>query len=242
MSQIDLKHATIYIRDGYAGVAAVASMAVDNVAGYPLGTVTMLVDGATGSVAVGDVFTVAGDDIRHRITAHSETLAATTSVTFTPGLGAAVVDGAAFTWQPHELEVDIGEGTFTYSEKRNIEYKKSRGKLKTVREGDEEPVDVRIDAVWEFLRSVSGATTPTIEEALKKIGAASEWVSTDPDACQPYAVDIVVEYIPPCSGVQSETITIGDYRWESLEHDAKAGTINTSGKANVTQATVVRAA
>lgn len=239
MSQIDLKHATIYFRDGFTGNAGMAGAAVNNVAGYPLGAVTMLIDTLTGEYPVGSVFTVAGDTVRHRVTSRAGTMP-TTSITFTPGLGAAVVDGALLTTLPHELEADIGEGNMSYTEKRNMEYKRNRGKLKTVREGDEEPMDVRIDAVWEFLRSASGASIPTIEEVIKNIGAASGWISSDPDACQPYAIDIVIEYVPPCASETKETIIINDYRWESLEHDAKAGTISTTGKANVTQATVTR--
>src|SRR5262245_32015396 len=110
MAQFDLKNATLWIKDGYAGPTGIGAGAVNNVAGYPLGAVTMLVDGFTGAVTTGDVFLVAGDTVLHRITSHTETLAATTSITFTPGLGAAVIDGAALTWQPHMLEVELGEG------------------------------------------------------------------------------------------------------------------------------------
>jgi hypothetical protein len=49
------------------------------------------------------------------------------------------------------LEVKIGEGNITWTEKRNMEYTLDRGQLDTVREGDEVPVDVKIDLVYEFL-------------------------------------------------------------------------------------------
>jgi hypothetical protein len=242
MSQIDLKHAIIYIQDGYAGTTALNGAAVNNMAGYPMGAVTMLVDGLTGAVAVGDRFTVATDTVEHTVTAHTETLSSTTSITFSPGLGAAVLDNAVITWIPHQLEMHIGEGNCSYTEKRNIEYKKDRGKLGNVRQGDEEPVEVKIDAWWEFLRSVAGAVTPTIEEALKKVGAASSWVSSDSDLCRPYAVDVVILYTPPCSTEQKEKIVLSDYRYESLEHDPKTGMLTTSGKCNITDATVTRMA
>jgi hypothetical protein len=240
MSQIDLKHATIYIQDGYVGKAAVNGMLVNSMTGYTTGAVTMAVDGATGAVATGDRFTVAGDTVEHTITSHTESLSATTSITFTPGLGAAVLDNAIITWIAHQLEVNIGEGNCSYNEKRTIEYKKNRGKLGNVRQGDEDPVEVKIDAWWEFLRSVSGAVTPTIEEALKNIGPAASWVSSDSDLCRPYAVDIVILYVPPCSTEQKEKITLIDYRYETLEHDPKTGMLTTSGKCNVVEASVVR--
>ena len=142
------------------------------------------------------------------------------------------------------LEVTIGEGNLTYTEAKNIDYTLNRGLLDEVREGDQIPIDVSIDFVWEYLRgsSASGAL-PTVEEALKNIGNASAWVSTDSDACRPYAVDLVVTYAPvPITCGDKEVITLPDYRWESLDHDLRAGTVSTAGKCNVTQATVVRTA
>ena len=151
-----------------------------------------------------------------------------------------VKDGAS-----NELEVKIGEGNLTYSESRNIQYTLDRGKLDEVREGDEVPMDVTMGFTWEYLRgspSSSGAI-PSIEEALKKIGNAADWVSSDADACRPYAVDLEVVNAPtPAICGDKETITLSDFRWEKLDHDMKAGTVSVTGKCNVTQAAVVRAA
>jgi hypothetical protein len=133
-----------------------------------------------------------------------------------------------------EVEIKVGDGTLVYTERQSIEYIKDRGRLDTVRMGEEEPVDVRLDFVWEL---ISGDATP--EEAIKRTGAAEEWISSDDDECNPYAVDIEVTYdreLPEswggdCTG--APTILLPDYRWETLEHDLKAGTISTTGKCNV---------
>jgi hypothetical protein len=242
MSTIDLKHATIYVEDGYAGLTTGQSAAVNLMAGYTAGAVTMAVDGITGIIPNGDRFLVAGDTVEHVVTSHSETLGNTTSITFTPALGAPVVDGAAIDWLSHSLEVSIGEGNCTFDESRNIEYKLNRGKLDDVREGNEVPMDVKLDAEWDFLRSPAGATIPTIEEALKKLGPAASWISSDPDQCRPYAVNIRILYVPPCGGVAKEQIILRDYRYEKLNHDPKAATLSTTGKCNVTQAEVSRIA
>jgi hypothetical protein len=146
---------------------------------------------------------------------------------------------------PETIEVKIGEGNMTYSEKRNMEYIRDRGVLDTVREGDEEPVEVKFDFTWEYITSDTGATVPTVEEALKKTGEAAAWVSsaTD-DACAPYAVDIVVLYEPTCAGAgitnEIETITLVEFRWESIEHDLRGGQISVTGNCNTTLAQVVR--
>lgn len=138
---------------------------------------------------------------------------------------------------PLSVTLKLGEGTLQYTEKRNLEYKKDRGILDTVREGDQEPVDVKFDFNWVFLK---GDADTTIEDAIKRRGGAAAWVSTDPDACAPYAVDIVIVYTPPCAAIKKETITLSDFRWEQLDHDPKAGTISCTGKCNITQATPVR--
>ncbi len=138
-----------------------------------------------------------------------------------------------------KVEVKLGDGNFTYDEKRNMEYRRDRGKLDTVREGDEEPVDVRLDSSWEWITAPAGGTPITVEDAMKKRGGAAAWDSSDSDECAPYAVDLIVFYAPPCED-DGETITLADFRWESANHDLKGGTIAFSGKANVTQAAAVR--
>lgn len=240
MAQFDLKQANIYILDGYSGPGG--TPLVNNVAGYTNQS-TMLIDGVTGALKVGDRFTVVGDTVVgliHTITAHTETSTNTTSITFTPALAGTIADDAVITIKPHKLYMKIGEGTLTYDEKRNIMYVKDRGKLDTTRKGDEEPMDVKMDFTWEFLSSESGATTVTIEEAIKGTGNAATlgWVSSDSgDPCAPYAVDIYIEYDPPCTSEDNELIVLSDFRWESMGHDAKAGQVSVGGKCNVQEAT-----
>lgn len=140
------------------------------------------------------------------------------------------------------IDVKIGEGNVTYDEKKNIMYIKDRGRMDSVREGEEEPMDVRLDAVWEHITGIGGATVPTVEDALKQRGAAATWTSSSPDPCEPYCVDLVLLNVPPCAGDSPETILLPDFRWESIAHDLKAGTLSISGKCNVKQATATRGA
>lgn len=142
------------------------------------------------------------------------------------------------TGTPNELEIKIGEGNFTYSEKRNIEYKKDRGLLDITREGDEEPMEISFDFVWEWVKSSTGyAITPF--EALKQVGQASAW-ATSGAACEPYAVDLVVEVDVSCGTIQDETLTFNEFRWESLDSDLRAGTVSCKGKCNSKVASSVR--
>jgi hypothetical protein len=146
----------------------------------------------------------------------------------------------------NELTVTIGEGNLVYTERKNIEYTRDRGNLDEVREGDQEPMEVRIDFVWEYLQSgpaatSSGAQVVTVEDALKKTGPAASWTSTDADACRPYCVDIEVHYDPsPTTCGDEEVILLQDFRYESLEHDLRAGTVAVTGRCNVTVASITR--
>ena len=142
----------------------------------------------------------------------------------------------------NKLDIKVGDGTVTFDETKVMEYVKDRGLLSTVREGDEEPMDVRIDIVWEFLKASTITDTPTVEDALKNRGGASAWVSSDADECAPFALDIEIFYDPDCTTEDIEQIILPDFRYEKLTHDLKAGTIQAQGKCNATEATITRIA
>jgi len=238
-AQIDLKNARIYFEDGYSGPGG--TPLVNNMAGYVATNVTMLVNGFVGAVAVYDRFTVVGSTAIHVISAHTETTSNTTSITFAPGLTGTVADDAVITMLPHQIEVTIGEGNCTYDETRNMEYKLDRGRLGNVRLGDEAPVDVSMDFVWE---DVTAATDdpPTPVDAIKKIGAAAAWVSSGADPCEPYAVDLKIVNTPlECEDGEVETTLLQEFRYEKLSFNPKDGTISVTGKCNITEATVTRA-
>ncbi len=240
MAQLDIKNCDVFIDDGYAG-SVTGTTLVNNMSGYMAAATTMAVDGSTGLVTVGDRFTVAGDTVVHTVTAQTPTLSNTTSITFTPALGASVVNDAVITWLPHRLQIRIGEGNVQWTEKRPITYTKDRGRLDTVKEGDEEPMEVKLDFTWVFLKASTGQT-PTIEDVLKNRGEASDWVTSAADTCEPFAVNIVIEYTPPCSTEDMEVYTLQDFRYEDLGHDLKQAQVSVSGKCNVKEATVTRVA
>jgi hypothetical protein len=71
--------------------------AINLAAGYVAGDTVLTVDSFTGAVVTGANITIEGDMIPHRITAHTETLGNTTSITITPGLKTAVANNAVVT-------------------------------------------------------------------------------------------------------------------------------------------------
>lgn len=165
----------------------------------------------------------------------------TWELTFSPALdgGDLPANDDVITFLPIQIDVKIGEGNLTWTEAREMTYVLDRGSLDTVRQGNDVPLQVSLEFMFESVtQGTNEAVTPV--DALKGVGGAADWTSSSTDTCEPYAVDILVVHTPPCGNVDSETIVFEDFRYESLEYDLQAGTIAVSGQANVTDAVITR--
>lgn len=235
MPIIDLKNVDVYLEDGTE-----MDGLVNNVAGYAAGVTTILVNTFVGVVPVGARLDLNGDD-QYTVVSTIETSGNTTSITFTPALAAALVDDDPVTAWGVYLKIKVGDGTLTYSEKVTREFKMDRGRLYQVRNGDEVPMDVSTQFMYEELTASDPNTDPpTPEDVLKKRGAAADWVNTNPDTCAPHAVNIRFDHIPPCETFLTERVILKQFYYEELNHDLKAGTISCTGKCNATEALVTR--
>lgn len=236
MGWFDLKDCKIYLKDGFSGTAA-----VNDVGGVGIGDNTVTMDAYVGVVPEGVQFKLGAGATIYTVVSTTETSGNTTELTFLPVAVAVAADNAVITFLPRQMELRVGEGNITYSEKRAIEYKKDRGKLlpEGVRLGDEEPLDVTFDVWWDFLKASTGKT-PTAEDVLKQRGEASDWVSSASDKCTPYSLDIHIQYTPKCSTEEKELIVLREFRHEQLNHDLKAGNISASGKCLIKEASVSR--
>ena len=133
----------------------------------------------------------------------------------------------------------IGDGNITYTEHSEYDYLLDRDNLDTVKEGKEVPMDVKWDSVYEHITTGTSENISPMD-ALKGIGAASEWISYAADPCEPYAVAMEVEHVPPCGTSQGETTLFPDFRSEQREVNFKDATISVTGKCNVTEPIVTR--
>jgi len=152
----------------------------------------------------------------------------------------ATTAGGSVTFGGRRLEIKVGEGNVNYTETMTREYIRDRGNLDTVRDGDDEPMDVTFDFVWEFLTAVGGSAVPTIEEVLKQNGEASTWLTTSADACEPYCVDIEIFYDPGCGGENTEEIVLPYFRYEKLDHNITDSQVSCTGKCNAVEAVITR--
>ena len=164
MARIELRDATIRIKDGLSGTGM-----IDEGVTAPVATdaefdidVVVLNTAVTDQVPVGARFLVDGETDAtqvHVVTARTPTSGTTTNIVFDPALGAGTyVDDGVVTFLAQQVEVKLGDGNLTWTVNREMEYELDRGNLDTVREGDQVPLDVVLDAVYEFITTGNSET------------------------------------------------------------------------------------
>ena len=243
MARIQLRDTTIYLQDGLSGTAAVNDTpAASGDTDLDIDTIVLNSDD-TDLVPVGARFTIAGETGSpvHTVTARSPAATSpTTNITFTPATAAGVVDDAAITFLPQRLEIKIGDGDLTWTENREMIYDLDRDQLDTVRQGPEIPVDLNLAFTFEYVTTESGQEITPVD-AVKRIGEATEWVSSSSDLCEPYAVDVYVLDCVPCGTDKDQDFLFQDFRYESLEYSIRDASITVSGRCNVTDVVTTRA-
>lgn len=229
------------------------------------------VDQIIGRIPLGTTFTMDGVTGTFTVTATTETEGNTTNITFTPALTAlnkpadeAVitfaarpvsvgitpalatadvipVPEAAITILGRCLTVKVGDGNITWDDTVNYEYEMDRGQIDAVTQQDDEPLSASIDLVYEFVTAVTGSGVPSPEDVFKRRGEAADWVTAGADPCEVFAVDVEVDYAPPCA-VQHEITTFPEFRWDNVSHSFTDATLNVQGRCKVTEPVVIRRA
>lgn len=141
----------------------------------------------------------------------------------------------------NSLALKIGEGTIKYRVKRNFVYVKDRGLLSTVRKGDQDPVEVSFDLIYEDI-TIPASQNPLVspEDFLKKVGNASGYVTAGADPCQPYAVTLVFTQDQNCSPTKTEVITFTEFRYTKISADVKSGKLSVTGSCNIIDPAIAR--
>lgn len=141
----------------------------------------------------------------------------------------------------HYVAIRIGEGNFSYSRRRSVEPRKSRGNLHSSREGEEEPIDIQFQFVWDYIRS-SGSEPPTIEEIID--GRATGWVSATPknfDPDGPFTVNLQIVRLVSCAN-DGEVYNFAEFNCTELSHSLKDSTVDCRGFSNRVRPYVTRGA
>lgn len=243
MARIELRDATIYLMDGLSGTASITEStpgATDT--DVDINTVNLNTTD-TELVPVGARFTVntANNNTTYTVSGRTPaTTSPTTNIQFTPAWGTPTpAQNDVITFTSQRLEIKVGEGNITWTEAKEYEYLLDRGNLDTVKEGDEQPLEVSIEFVYEHITTGTGENVTPVD-AVKNTGKASEWVSSSSDLCEPYAVDILIQHCVPCGSDEDEQVLFPDFRYESLEFDLSEATIAVSGRCNVSEVTATR--
>jgi len=245
MARIEMRDITIYVQDGLAGTGNLSTNGTENDAELEVDTIVLNTT-TTNLIPVGARLTVNGSTVNtvHTVTARVPTDSGpTTNITITPILGAGTFntgnEEGALTFINQRIEIQVGEGNLTWTEAKEYEYLRERGDLDTVKEADEQPVEMSLEFVYEYIKTQSGQTITAVD-ALKRTGEASEWVSSSADLCEPYCVDMLVKHCVPCGTDEDEDVLFTDFRYESLDFDTGEATIAVSGRCNVSEPTVTR--
>ena len=178
MARIQLRDTTIFIQDGLSGTAAINDSSIAGSGDTDLDINTVVLNTTVPDlVPVGARFTIAaetGSPI-HTVTARTPSgTGPTTNVVFTPATNTGVVDLAVITVLAQRITIKIGEGDLSWTEAREIIYDRDRDLLDTTRLGEEQPVEVDLAFIFDFVTTESGqAITPV--DALKRTGEATEW-------------------------------------------------------------------
>ena len=143
------------------------------------------------------------------------------------------------TFQSQELIIKIGDGDATYTENDEYIYDLDRGELDTVRRGDDQPMEVALNFVYEHITTGTGETIAPMD-AIKRRGSASEWVSSADDKCEPYAIDIEITHIPPCGTSETEVTLFPDFRSEQREVSFADANVAVTGRCNAVEPIVSR--
>jgi hypothetical protein len=164
----------------------------------------------------------------------------TSNIVFTPALGAGTyAENGVVTFLPQQLDIKVGDGNITYTEHRTYDYLLDRGDLDTVREGNQVPMDIKLECVYEHITQGTNEVVSPMD-ALKGAGGAAEWVSTSSDLCEPYAIDVIILHTPPCGTSENERTTFPDFRADTKEIDFQKATIAVTGKCNAIEPVVAR--
>jgi hypothetical protein len=245
MARIEMRDVTIYVQDGLAGTGNLTDNGTENDATLNVETIVLNTD-TTNLIPVGARLTINGETVStiHTVTERTPADAGpTTNITITPILGAGTYNAGneegALTFLYQRIEIKVGEGNLTWTEAKEYEYLRERGDLDTVKEADEQPVEMSLEFVYDYIKTQSGQTITAVD-ALKRAGEASEWVSTSDDLCEPYCVDVLVKHCVPCGTDEDEDVLFTDFRYESLDFDTGEATIAVSGRCNVSEPTITR--
>ena len=245
MARIQLRDTTVYFKDGLSGTGAIdTDTSPSDLTGETDLDVTSISLNTTDTdlVPIGARFTIAGETGSpiHTVTARTPaTTGPTTNIEFTTAVASNVSDTAVLTFLPQQLQISIGEGDLSWTENREYNYDLDRDQLDTVRQGQDQPLELEMSFTFEYVTTESGQTI-TPSDALKQIGEASEWVTSSSDSCEPYAVDVYVLHCVPCGSDQDQDFTFPDFRWESLDYSIQDASVSVSGRCNATSVTTTR--
>lgn len=142
---------------------------------------------------------------------------------------------------PNELELVIGDGNITWTEQRPLEYTNDRDLLDERRLAAEVPLEVNLTAKLDYYTGLTLGNTPSPMDAFYFENHAATWISTDSDPCRPKCLDLVVDNVPSCNGVDArETYVFPRFFAENVDFDMQAAQLSVRGTCLATRVITTR--
>lgn len=130
----------------------------------------------------------------------------------------------------------FGDGDFNYTIKKEYEFTPERGRIEggTMREGDEQLVEITFEGVYETLYGEDG--TPSVFEILMGRGDCASWAGLGDNPCEPYAtwlylINDPLIRIPTCG--EGEGLLFKNFFCEQADPTISGGTYSFSGMAKI---------
>lgn len=142
------------------------------------------------------------------------------------------------------LTVPIQKGDVRFSVKRPAKVIMNRGKVDSLAQGFEVPMEVRFSVEFEEWTGRTLSTpynTASVPDALRQKGNAASWHSVQ--VCGPYVVDLVFVISNPCTTHdQTETLTFPSFHADdvSFAEGEDTDTLEVTGICNALEPTSVR--
>jgi hypothetical protein len=223
----------------YDATSATIQTALEGLASMSAGDVTVTGDGPHTITLAGNFANTSGSTLTDTDNTSGGTGTVLTAVqdgtttweiTFTPAYvtGAVPSDDDVITFYPKRLEINVGEGNITHTENKDPQIDLNRGLIDGARAGNEQPMEVSAEFIYDWLRASSGQEVKPYE-VLNQLGEGANWHTTAADPCEPFCIDIFILDTPPCGSEQAEMIFFRKFNLQNLTSSVEAANVTFSG-------------
>lgn len=140
-----------------------------------------------------------------------------------------ILDGTPVT--PLYVVIPVMEGNLAFTEHNPTNMVKNRGVNYSRRQGDDVSVDVSFEITFTQWMYANGAASGiSVVDALRKVGGASAWLSTD-GTCNVYACKLLFQIVDPEDPTKTEILAFDKFTDDNIQFkEGQPNKLTVSGK------------